>query len=114
MTDVTRILNAIEKGDTRAAYRLLPLVYEELRRLAAQNMSQELPGQTPQATALVHEAYIRLVGSEDQNWSGRTHFFAAAAEAMRRRPNRQGLGQRCFQVCSCRKPLYAGRTDPKH
>ena len=84
MTDVTRILNAIEQGDAKAADELLPLVYEELRRLAAQKMSHEPPGQTLQATALVHEAYIRLVGSEDQNWSGRTHFFAAAAEAMRR------------------------------
>ena len=84
MTDVTRILNAIEQGDAKAADKLLPLVYEELRRLAAHKMSHEPPGQTLQATALVHEAYIRLVGSEDQNWSGRTHFFAAAAEAMRR------------------------------
>ena len=84
MTDVTRILAAIEQGDARAADKLLPLVYEELRRLAAQKMAQESPGQTLQATALVHEAYIRLVGAETQNWSGRTHFFAAAAEAMRR------------------------------
>jgi RNA polymerase sigma factor (TIGR02999 family) len=84
MSDVTRILNAIEQGDAKAADELLPLVYEELRRLAAQKMLQELPGQTLQATALVHEAYIRLVGSDAQNWSGRTHFFAAAAEAMRR------------------------------
>jgi len=84
MSDVTRILTAIEQGDAKAADELLPLVYEELRRLAAQKMSHELPGQTLQATALVHEAYIRLVGSENQNWSGRTHFFAAAAEAMRR------------------------------
>ena len=84
MTDVTRILNAIEKGDTRAADKLLPLVYEELRILAAQKMSQELPGQTLQATALVHEAYIRLVENKDQNWENRGHFFAAAAEAMRR------------------------------
>jgi len=84
MTDVTRILDAIEQGDERAADRLLPLVYEELRRLAAYKMSHEPPGQTLQATALVHEAYIRLVGSEAQNWSGRTHFFTAAAEAMRR------------------------------
>jgi len=84
MTDVTRILNAIEQGDTKAADELLPLVYEELRRLAARKMSHEPPGQTLQATALVHEAYIRLVGSEAQNWSGRTHFFTAAAEAMRR------------------------------
>ena len=84
MSDVTRILTAIEQGDARAADELLPLVYEELRRLAAQKMSQERPGQTLQATALVHEAYIRLVGSEARDWSGRTHFFAAAAEAMRR------------------------------
>jgi RNA polymerase sigma factor (TIGR02999 family) len=84
MSNVTRILTAIEQGDVKAADELLPLVYEELRRLAAQKMSQELPGQTLQATALVHEAYIRLVGSENRNWSGRTHFFAAAAEAMRR------------------------------
>jgi len=84
MSDVTRILAAIEHGDARAADQLLPLVYEELRRLAAVKMSQEKPGQTLQATALVHEAYIRLVGAQDQNWSGRTHFFTAAAEAMRR------------------------------
>lgn len=84
MTDVTRILNAIEQGDERAADKLLPLVYEELRRLAAHKMSYEPPGQTLQATALVHEAYIRLVSSEAQSWSGRTHFFTAAAEAMRR------------------------------
>ena len=84
MSDVTSILNAIEQGDAKAADELLPLVYEELRRLAAHKMSQERPGQTLQATALVHEAYIRLVGAEAQNWRGRTHFFAAAAEAMRR------------------------------
>jgi RNA polymerase sigma factor (TIGR02999 family) len=84
MTDVTRILTAIEQGDARAADELLPLVYEQLRRLAAQKLSREPPGQTLQATALVHEAYLRLVGSEARNWSGRTHFFAAAAEAMRR------------------------------
>jgi RNA polymerase sigma factor (TIGR02999 family) len=84
MSDVTRILTAIEQGDPRAADELLPLVYEELRRLAAQKMAQEQPGQTLQATALVHEAYIRLVGADNRDWSGRTHFFAAAAEAMRR------------------------------
>ena len=84
MSDVTRILAAIEQGDARAADELLPLVYQELRRLAAQKMSHERPGQTLQATALVHEAYIKLVGSQEQNFSGRTHFFAAAAEAMRR------------------------------
>ena len=84
MSDVTRILTAIEQGDAKAADGLLPLVYEELRRLAAQKMSHERPGQTLQATALVHEAYIRLVGALNQNWSGRGHFFAAAAESMRR------------------------------
>jgi RNA polymerase sigma factor (TIGR02999 family) len=84
MTDVTRILNAIEQGDARATNELLPLVYEELRILAAQKLSQEIPGQTLQATALVHEAYIRLVERDDQNWDNRRHFFTAAAEAMRR------------------------------
>jgi RNA polymerase sigma factor (TIGR02999 family) len=84
MTDVTRILNAIEQGDDRAADELLPLVYEELRLLAAQKLFQEKPGQTLQATALVHEAYIRLVEGENQNWNSRGHFFKAAAEAMRR------------------------------
>jgi len=84
MTDVTRILNAIERGDAQATDKLLPLVYEELRLLAAQKLSQEPPGQTLQATALVHEAYIRLVGDETQTWKGRRHFFTAAAEAMRR------------------------------
>jgi len=84
MTNVTHILNAIEQGDEKAADKLLPLVYEELRILAAQRLSQEKPGQTLQATALVHEAYIRLVEKKDQNWENRGHFFAAAAEAMRR------------------------------
>ena len=84
MSDVTRILNAIEKGDLQAVDRLFPLVYQELRQLAARRLSREAPGQTLQATALVNEAYLRLVGSEDQNWSGRYHFFSAAAEAMRR------------------------------
>jgi RNA polymerase sigma factor (TIGR02999 family) len=84
MTDVTRILKAIEQGDTRAADALLPLVYEELRLLAAQKLSQESPGQTLQATALVHEAYIRLVGEQTQNWESGRHFFLAASEAMRR------------------------------
>jgi RNA polymerase sigma factor (TIGR02999 family) len=84
MSDVTRILNAIEQGNARAADELLPVVYEELRLLASQKMSRERPGQTLQPTALVHEAYIRLVGAEAVNWKGHTHFFAAAAEAMRR------------------------------
>ena len=84
MSDVTRILNAIEQGDFKAADELLPLVYEELRILATQKLSREKPGQTLQATALVHEAYIRLVESENQNWSNRNYFFMATAEAMRR------------------------------
>jgi RNA polymerase sigma factor (TIGR02999 family) len=85
MNDVTRILSAIEQGDARAAEQLLPLVYEELRKLAAQRLAQEKPGATLQATALVHEAYLRLVDVEQaQQWNSRGHFFAAAAEAMRR------------------------------
>ena len=84
MSDVTRILCAIDQGDPAATEQLLPLVYEELRRLAAQKLAHEKPGQTLQATALVHEAYLRLVGAEDQHWDSRGHFFAAAAEAMRR------------------------------
>jgi RNA polymerase sigma factor (TIGR02999 family) len=86
MNDVTRILSAIEQGDPKAAEQLLPLVYDELRRLAARKLAQEKPGQTLQATALVHEAYVRLVGSgpSPAGWSGRNHFLAAAAEAMRR------------------------------
>jgi RNA polymerase sigma factor (TIGR02999 family) len=85
MSDVTRILSAIEQGDPHAAEDLLPLVYDELRRLAAQKMAQETPGQTLQATGLVHEAYLRLVDVEKaQHWNSRGHFFAAAAEAMRR------------------------------
>ena len=85
MTDVTQILSEIEHGDPAAAERLLPLVYDELRKLAAAKLANEKPGQTLQATALVHEAYLRLVGSEPtQQWDNRWHFFAAAAEAMRR------------------------------
>jgi RNA polymerase sigma factor (TIGR02999 family) len=85
MSDVTRILSAIDQGDPHAPAQLLPLVYDELRKLAAQRLAQEKPGQTLQATALVHEAYLRLVGVEPaQPFNGRGHFFAAAAEAMRR------------------------------
>src|SRR5262245_47787160 len=90
MNDVTRILSAVERGDPHAAKQLLPLVYEELRTLAAQKMAQEAPEQTLQATALVHEAYLRLVAGgdasapHDPHWNSRGHFFAAAAEAMRR------------------------------
>ena len=85
MSDVTHILSAIEQGDLHAAEQLLPLVYEELRKLAAQKLAQEKPGQTLEATALVHEAYLRLVDeNQAQRWNSRGHFFAAAAEAMRR------------------------------
>ena len=84
MSEVTRILSAIERGDPHAAAQLLPLIYDELRQLAAQRLAQEKPGQTLQATALVHEAYLRLVGGGDRAWDSRGHFFAAAAEAMRR------------------------------
>src|SRR5436305_9476928 len=85
MADVTRILEAIEAGDPEAAAELLPLVYDELRKLAAARLAGEKPGQTLQPTALVHEAYLRLVGPADgSRWDGRGHFFAAAAEAMRR------------------------------
>src|SRR5437588_9366372 len=85
MSDVTQILSAIEQGDQRAAEQLLPLVYEELRKLAAQKLAHEQPGQTLQATALVHEAYLRLVGAgAEPHWDTRRHFFGAAAEAMRR------------------------------
>ncbi len=84
MNEVTRIINAIEQGDPQATEKLLPLVYDELRVLAAQKMAQEKPGQTLQATALVHEAYLRLIEGEGQSWNSRGHFFKAAAEAMRR------------------------------
>jgi len=97
MSDVTRILNAIERGDAKGTDELLPLVYEELRLLAAQKLSHEAPGQTLQATALVHEAYIRLVGDEPQNWNSRGHFFAAAAEAMRRILVESARHKRCLK-----------------
>jgi len=84
MSDVTRILDAMEQGDAKATDKLLPLVYAELRLLAAQKLSNESPGQTLQATALVHEAYLRLAGNETSTWQNRRHFFGAAAEAMRR------------------------------
>lgn len=84
MTEVTELLQAIDKGDREASAELLPIVYEELRRLARNRLASEKPGQTLQATALVHEAYLRLVGDDSNNWNGRGHFFGAAAEAMRR------------------------------
>src|SRR5713101_2335428 len=84
MSEVTRLLDGISEGDPQAADKLLPLVYEQLRHLAASKMANEAPGQTLQPTALVHEAWLRLAGNENQKWDGRAHFFAAAAEAMRR------------------------------
>ena len=98
VTDVTRILSAIDQGDPHAAEQLLPLVYDELRRLAAEKMARENPGQTLQATALVHEAYVRLVDTENvQQWDSRGHFFAAAAEAMRRILVEQARRQQSFK-----------------
>ena len=95
MSEVTRILSAIERGDPQAAEKLLPLVYDELRKLAAQKLAHEKPGQTLQATALVHEAYLRLVDVDKvQHWDSRGHFFAAAAEAMRRILVEQARGKR--------------------
>ena len=107
MKNFTRVLNSAATGDTKAADELLPLVYEELRRLAAHKMANERPGQTLQATALVHEAWLRLTGNENKQWAGRSHFFGAAAEAMRRilidnarRKNarRHGGGQRPLNI----------------
>jgi len=118
MMDVTRILNAVERGDAKATDELLPLVYEELRVLAAQRLSHESPGQTLQATALVHEAYLRLVGSEPQDWKNRGHFFKAAAEAMRRilidnarrkKSLKRGAGQR---PATLNESLAPGDTWP--
>ena len=105
MSDVTQILERVSKGDGAAAAELLPLIYDELRRVAAHKMSLQSPGQTLQATALVHEAYLRLVGSEEKRWESRRHFFSAAAEAMRhilidraRRRNRLRHGQNAEKV----------------
>ena len=107
MSGVTLILQRVQQGDPKAAEELLPLVYDELRRLAAHRMANELPGQTLQPTALVHEAWLRLVGNQNQQWEGRAHFFAAAAEAMRRilidcarrkRAERHGGGQQRVDI----------------
>src|SRR6266567_3690733 len=106
MSDVTRILNAIGGGDSKAAQDLLPLVYEELRKLAAHKMANEAPGQTLQPTALVHEAWLRLVGTENPQFEGRGHFFAAAAEAMRRI-----LIDRARQKLSLKRGARAERVD---
>ena len=119
MSDVSRILDQIQQGEPSAAERLLPLVYDELRKLAAARLAQEKPGQTLQATALVHEAYVRLVGqASNQHWDHRGHFFAAAAEAMRRilvenarrkRRVRHGGGKKRVdldEACSLAQPRY--------
>jgi RNA polymerase sigma factor (TIGR02999 family) len=121
MSDVTRILSAIEQGDPHAADQLLPLVYDELRQLAAQKLAHEQPGQTLQATALVHEAYLRLVGGEQaQDWHGRGHFFAAAAEAMRRilidrarhkQTRKAGAGRRRLDLNNIEPALEEGDGD---
>jgi RNA polymerase sigma factor (TIGR02999 family) len=121
MTDVTRILSAIEQGDPHAPDRLLPLVYDQLRRLAAQKLAQETPGQTLEATALVHEAYLRLVDVEKvQHWDSRGHFFAAAAEAMRRilidqarRKQSHKRGGSLHRVELDAGARLAGRADPE-
>jgi RNA polymerase sigma factor (TIGR02999 family) len=98
MSDVTRILSAIDQGDSQAAEQLLPLVYDELRKLAAQRLAREKPGQTLQATALVHEAYLRLVDVETvQHWHSCRHFFAAAAEAMRRILVEKARAKKCLK-----------------
>ena len=115
MSDVTRILNAIERGDARATDQLWPLVYEELRLLAARKLAQERPGQTLQATALVHEAYLRLVGDEPHTWNSRGHFFAAAAEAKRnhRMAGRtQTIGELFEQDQQAALPLPPRAFDP--
>ncbi len=112
MNDVTRILSAIDHGDPHAAEQLLPMVYDELRQLAAQWLAHEKPGQTLQATALVHEAYLRLVdGEKVQNWDSRGHFFAAAAEAMRRILIDNARGKQCQKRGGDRKRLNLESID---
>jgi len=105
MSDVTRILNDITRGDAKSTDQLLPVVYEELRILAAQRLSQETPGQTLQATALVHEAYLRLVGAESHGWASRGHFFKAAAEAMRRILIDNARRKKCVKRGGGRRPV---------
>jgi len=114
MHEVTRILSAIEQGDPQAAEQLLPLVYDELRRLAAEKMREEKPGQTLQATALVHEAYIRLVDVEKaQHWNSRGHFFAAAAEAMRRILVEQARRKGSLRAGGQRRRAELSSVDPE-
>jgi RNA polymerase sigma factor (TIGR02999 family) len=118
MSDVTRILSAIDQGDPRAAEQLLPLVYDELRQLAAQRLAQEKPGQTLQPTALVHEAYLRLAAggeasaSGDERWNSRGHFFAAAAEAMRRILVENARRKRSEKHGGGRKRIDLSDADP--
>ena len=113
MTDVTRSLLDIEQGNTKAAEQLLPLVYEELRKLAARKLAHEKPGQTLQATALVHEAYLRLVGGEpDAPWNGRGHFIAAAAEAMRRILVENARRKKTEKRGGQRKRIDLSRAEP--
>src|SRR5947199_331641 len=122
MADVTQILAAIVQGNARAAEELLPLVYDELRRLAAQKLAHEQPGQTLQATALVHEAYLRLLGGKQTpDWDGRRHFFAAAAEAMRRilidrarhkQTHKAGGGRRRLDLDDI-QPVLAGASSDR-
>jgi len=120
VSDVTRILDAIQQGDAKAPEQLLPLVYEELRKLATHKMANELPGQTLQPTALVHEAWLRLTENENVKWDGRGHFFAAAAEAMRRilidnarrkRAMRHGGGQERLDILEIEVPTSAKDED---
>jgi RNA polymerase sigma factor (TIGR02999 family) len=118
MSEVTRVLSAIEAGDPRAAEQLLPLVYDELRRLAGRRLARESPGQTLQATALVHEAYLRLVASgdasapRDQPWNSRGHFFAAAAEAMRRILVERARHKRSLKAGGDRRRLDLADIEP--
>ena len=104
MSDVTRILDRVQRGEPKAADELLPLVYEELRRLASWRMARESPGQTLQATALVHEAYLRLIGQEEQPWQNSRHFFSAAAEAMRHILIDRALKRQCVRHGTKRRP----------
>ncbi|HEX7375992.1 MAG TPA: ECF-type sigma factor, partial [Pirellulales bacterium] len=119
-SEITRVLAAASAGDSQAVEQLLPLVYEELRRVAAAQMARERPGQTLQATALVHEAYLRLIGDGGQPWENRRHFFAAAAEAMRRilverarrkRRLRHGGGHRRVEIEADEIPIETPRVD---
>ena len=113
MNDLTLILSSIERGDPQAAEQLLPLVYDELRKLAAQKMAQEKPGQTLQATALVHEAYLRVVDTDKvQHWDSRRHFFAAAAEAMRRILIDQARHKQSAKGGGTRKRMTLDEVDP--